>query len=67
MITLQVKGMNCDGCIRALTRRIHAVAPEATVRIDLETGQVEIDGPIDPVQAVEAVDEAGFSVAATPA
>jgi copper chaperone len=63
MVRLKVEGMTCEGCVRALTRRIQAAAPGARVRVDLATGAVEIEGEIGTEAAGRAVEEAGFTLA----
>jgi copper chaperone len=57
----RVGGMNCGGCVAAVTRAIQQLDPTAKVTIDLESGNVRIDGRLarDAVQC--AVEEAGFS------
>ena len=40
MVTLQVTGMACDGCAKAVERLIKAQDPRARVRIDRGAGRV---------------------------
>lgn len=44
MITLNVTGMDCAGCMKAVEKAIKRVDPQAEVAIDLPTGLVTIHG-----------------------
>ncbi len=57
--TYKVTGMTCGGCAGSVERAIKAAAPGATVKIDLATASVTVDGASDE-QVKTAVDEAGF-------
>lgn len=56
----RVTGMTCGGCARSVETAIKAVAPQATVSIDLASAKVSVDGASDD-QVKKAVDDAGFS------
>ena len=58
--TYQVSGMTCDGCANAVTRAIKAVAPAASVEVDLEGKSVTVAGFDDATAIADAVDGAGF-------
>lgn len=64
MLTLQVKGMTCGHCVKAVTAAVREIDPQAEVSIDLGSGRVEVQtkAPADAVAA--AVAEAGYEVAA---
>jgi copper chaperone len=57
----RVGGMNCGGCVAAVTRAIQQVNPTAKVAIDLESGTVHIDGRLARDAVQRAVEDAGFS------
>ena len=38
---LNVQGMTCGHCERAVTNAVKSVDPQATVKVDLATGKVE--------------------------
>jgi copper chaperone len=57
--TYRVTGMTCGGCARAVESAIKAVAPQASVSIDLDKKAVTVDGASDAAVA-QAVDDAGF-------
>lgn len=58
--TYRVTGMTCGGCARSVETAIKAVAPAATVTVDLAAKAVSVDGASE-AQVKQAVDDAGFS------
>lgn len=66
MIELQVSGMNCGHCIKAVTTAIQQQAPGANVSIDLASGRVSIDNLDDEPALLEqlaaAIKAEGYSV-----
>ncbi len=59
-----VSDMTCDGCVRAITKAVQAVDPAATVSADLVSKRVHVESTSPPADLAEAIDEAGFTVAA---
>lgn len=57
--TYRVSGMTCDGCARAVTKAIRTRAPAAKIAVDLNAGQVRVDGA-DMAVVAAAVEDAGF-------
>ncbi len=64
---LTVRGMHCEGCVRAVTRAITGIAPNSVVSVDLATGRVEIESALAPSACSRALREAGYDVAGDPA
>lgn len=62
MITLQVEGMSCGHCVRAVTEAIRALDPRAEVAIDLATGTVRAETGAEPKAVTAAVEEEGYKV-----
>ena len=62
--TLQVEGMTCGHCERAVQAAINTLDPQAEVKIDRARNRVEVDSaqPRDAVAA--AICEEGYSVEA---
>lgn len=60
--TYKVEGMTCDGCVRSLTRAIHAVKSDADVVIDLKAGTLSVS-ELDESIIGQAVEDAGFDFA----
>lgn len=61
MTTFIVSDMTCDGCVRAITTAVKATAPDATVRTNLTTKEVEITASATPEALAEAMRDAGFT------
>lgn len=57
--TYRVTGMSCGGCARSVETAIKALAPAATVSVDLDAKAVTVDGA-SADQVKQAVDDAGF-------
>lgn len=62
MRTFQVTGMTCAHCERAVTQAIQAREPGAVVRVDLERGQVEVQGELSDQAIREAIEEEGYQL-----
>jgi P-type Cu+ transporter len=62
-VELEVGGMTCDGCVRAVEKRLRSVAGVTGVRVDLEKNEagVEYGGGATPEQMVAAVEKIGYS------
>ena len=63
-ITLQVEGMSCGHCIRAVTNAITALDEGAKVHVDLAAKRVVAQTSLPRVDVVRAVEEEGFAVKA---
>ncbi|HWG79126.1 MAG TPA: heavy-metal-associated domain-containing protein [Stellaceae bacterium] len=59
--TYRVGGMNCGGCVAAVTQAIKRLDPTAKVQVDLESGNVRIDRPLARDAVRRAVEDAGFT------
>ena len=44
----EVEGMTCGHCVRAITRAIHTLDPDARVDVDLAQGMVTVEGQALP-------------------
>ena len=60
MVKLDVTGMTCDGCVRAVERIIKTQDPQAQVTIDLGSGRVEAATSATAATLVAAIEAAGF-------
>jgi copper chaperone len=52
--------MTCGGCLRAITRAVHAVDPQAQVAADLADHRVEVTTRQPRAQIAAAIETAGF-------
>ncbi len=59
----KVLGMTCGGCASSVTKAIQAASPEATVDVDLEANEVNVEGIDDDATIKQAVEGAGFEYA----
>lgn len=61
--TYKITGMDCQGCVKSLTRCIKGIEPLAEVTVELETGSVTTTAAADNVEA--AAKMAGFTYEGT--
>ena len=45
--TFQVQGMSCGHCANAVTQAVRAIDPQAEVKVDLASGQVDVQSAQD--------------------
>ncbi|MCT1478750.1 MULTISPECIES: heavy-metal-associated domain-containing protein [unclassified Microbacterium] len=65
-----VEGMTCSHCVRSVTEEVSAIDGVSGVEVDLHPGGVSTvtvssTAPVDAERVREAVEEAGYSLAAT--
>ena len=62
MITFEVKDMTCGHCVSTITKAVRAVDREATVLIELQSHQVQIEpSDADADELRDAILEAGYT------
>lgn len=66
MILLDVAGMTCEGCEKAVRRAIASEDPAAVIVVDRAAGRVSAETALSPDQAVAAVEAAGYDASAAP-
>lgn len=59
---LQVKGMSCQHCVKAVTKAIQAQDPDATVSVDLPQGTVTVQTTLSHAAASQAISDEGYEV-----
>ena len=62
--TFQVQGMSCGHCASAVTQAVKSVDPQAEVKVDLGSGQVEVQTDSAREEIAKAIQEEGYGVAA---
>ena len=62
MLQLNVTGMTCDHCVKAVTRAVRAVPGAANVSVDLEHGLVRVEGAADPAAVRAAIVDEGYTL-----
>jgi len=61
MIELNVRGMTCQHCVKAVTEALAAVpGVRRVVSVELAAGRALVEGEVDPEALVAAVREAGY-------
>ena len=62
--TYDVTGMTCGHCAQAVTTEVQTIIGVTGVTVDVETGQVSVEGQgFTDEQVAAAVDEAGYALA----
>ncbi len=61
-LILKVTGMDCDGCVKAVTRAATG-AGAAPISVDLKSGEMPLTGGPDIPAFTRATQRAGFGVA----
>ena len=61
---LQVAGMTCGHCVRAVTLAIQKRDPAAKVEVDLEAGRLRADSRLSRAEITALVTAEGYAVAA---
>lgn len=62
--TYSVPGISCGHCRAAITAEVGAVAGVDAVVVDLDAKRVSVSGAFDDAAVREAIDTAGYDVAA---
>lgn len=63
-LLMQVDGMTCQGCAKAVTKTVQRLDPQATVEVDLEHGRVRMTTTAQSVDVAQALTEAGYEARA---
>lgn len=66
-LVMQVEGMTCQGCVRAVTRALQRLDPNAAVDVNLESGRVRVSTTATPEAVAQALDIAGYEARAVAA
>ncbi|CAM5193644.1 Copper chaperone CopZ OS=Ureibacillus acetophenoni OX=614649 GN=SAMN05877842_10635 PE=4 SV=1 [Ureibacillus acetophenoni] len=64
-VTLNVKGMSCGHCVKAVEGSVGALAGVEEVKVKLEAGQVDVSFDNEKVsleQIKETIDDQGYDV-----
>jgi copper chaperone len=60
MHVFHVPGMNCGGCLRAVTRAVQALDPQAQVEADLEARIVRVVSRQSEPSLLKALSDGGY-------
>ncbi|VVE42761.1 heavy metal transporter [Pandoraea pneumonica] len=59
---VQVEGMSCGHCVKAVTRAITERDADAKVNVDLGAGRVDVDSDLSAEEVTAAIVDAGYTV-----
>ncbi|TDP88005.1 copper chaperone CopZ [Aquabacterium commune] len=59
---LQVKGMSCQHCVKAVTQAVLALDAQAQVGVDLPSGQVSVQTQLSREATAAAIADEGYTV-----
>lgn len=62
MDTYKVSGMTCGHCAKAVTRSVEALPSVERALVDLDRGELTVEGQADEPAIRQAVTEAGYQV-----
>lgn len=62
-----VRGMTCEHCVKAVTRAVLELDPQADVEVDLASGTVEVESAETALTIMGAITEAGYETSERPA
>lgn len=62
MLDLQVSGMTCGHCEKAVTRAVQSVDPGAKISVERATGRVSVDSTADANALKHAIEQEGYTV-----
>lgn len=62
-IELDIKGMNCKHCVRAVTKALQSVPGVTQVDVYLESNLAVIEGNPDMASLIKSVRDAGYEAA----
>lgn len=61
-IVLQVQGMSCDHCVKAISAAVGPLPGVTSVDVDITAGQVTVGGIADPETIAAAIEDCGYEV-----
>jgi copper chaperone len=61
---LQVKGMSCQHCVKAVTKAVQALDADASVQVELPQGAVTVQTSLTREATLKAISDEGYEVLA---
>ena len=61
-VSIDVEGMSCGHCVKAITQALQAKDLAASVRIDLAAKEVGVESALTADQVIAAISEEGYGV-----
>jgi copper chaperone len=66
MIELDIQGMTCGHCVRAVTEAIQNVKGVTNVQVNLQPGSANVEGEPNPEDLLAAIREEGYQAQVRP-
>lgn len=63
IIRIKVENMTCHHCVKTVENAIMALDGVVGVGVELQTGDVTIEGPVSYAAVKESIEDAGFDIA----
>ena len=60
MHKLNITGMTCNHCEKAVREALESVPGAEDVKVDLASGEATVDGPVDVRTMIRAVEKEGY-------
>ncbi|MBK4722694.1 heavy-metal-associated domain-containing protein [Azospirillum sp. YIM DDC1] len=60
MLKLKVTGMTCAGCAKSVSRAVERVPAVERALVDLQSGEVTVEGNAEETAVRRAIEDAGF-------
>lgn len=61
MFKFQISTMDCGHCASAITKAVKTIDPLATIKVDLATQTVRVEGVSGAEEIEEAINSAGYT------
>jgi copper chaperone len=64
-VTLQVEGMSCGHCVKAIENSVTAISGVDNVQVQLDSGTVNVEfnkGVVEVGQITNAIEEQGYTI-----
>ena len=61
MTTLNINGMTCEHCVKAVREALESVPNAKNVQVDLDANRATVEGEVDSQTLIQAVANEGYS------
>lgn len=61
MLEINVQGMTCGHCVRAIDQAIAVADPQAQVQVELASGRVQVQSSLAPERLLQLIEAEGYA------